>query len=135
MHPLPRIATLPAILLNLHLTGAVSVNKETLEAAAALCIYRISFRSSALWRYGYGAFNLPELACFDDASAGTLLRSTSQLDSSSHNFTCTCECFFSRSSAIRAPEDVFVIRSADFWSAGRSHDALANNVGIGTNTS
>lgn len=53
MHPIPRIATLTDILLNLPLTRAVPVNKETLEADVALCIYRISSQYSTLWRYVY----------------------------------------------------------------------------------
>lgn len=82
-------------------------------------------------KYGFGAFNFAELACWDNAGTSTILQSPSQLDSRKHNFTCTYECFSSRPSAIRAAGEVFIIRASDFWSEGRSHDALVDSVVIG----
>lgn len=82
-------------------------------------------------KYGFGAFNFAELACWGNAGTSTLLQSPSQLDSRQHDFTCTYECFSSRPSVIRAAGEVVIIRASDFWSEGRSHDALADNVVIG----
>ena len=83
-------------------------------------------------KYGYGAFNFAELACFDDAEETTLLQSAPQLDSRHRNFTCTYDCFSSRPSEIRSAEEIFVIQAGDFFMNGRGHASITENVVVST---